>query len=600
MPVKRGYITGPSDLSLSLFKRKRTQRMTTVIIVIAFVLYLALYFTYGRKLEREVVVASDENEVPSERLFDGVDYVPARKEVLFGHHFASIAGAAPIIGPALAICWGWVPGLLWVWFGNIFIGAVHDYMALMASVRYDGKSIQFVATDLIGRRTGRAFYWIVFFVLILLIAAFAAIVGGMFVKTPTIAAAYLWKIVAALILGVLLYRARMDFVVATLIGIIMLCAAILLGSVKGLSLSYTAWMWIFFFYLIFASAIPVNVLLQPRDYLNSWLLYAGLGVGFIAAVFAARGFEIPAFSSFSPILLGGKPTPFWPAVPLIIACGSLSGFHALVASGTTSKQLAKETDGLLIGYGGMFAEGLLSTIVVVAIAGFGYTALQNAGVTVETLNAGNWGAMFTKASESVKLSKANLFVQSYSDMVGATWLSVIPARFIEILAGMWVASFAMTTLDTSNRLARYCLSEMALPLRDSAGRIYRVVTNRWVASIIPAALGVWLAASGNWLIMWGSFGAGCQLIASIALMTGAAFAAKILRSKFANAAIIPAWFLWVTVTSAILWFIIVVQPGAIAANPLTGWILTLILCVMLLSNFIFIWDFVRTRAYKVQ
>ncbi|MCF8105655.1 MAG: carbon starvation protein A, partial [Desulfohalobiaceae bacterium] len=258
--------------------------MTTLIIVVGFLLYMFFYFTYGKKLERDVVKASDSNEAPSKRIFDGVDYIPARREVLFGHHFASIAGAAPIIGPALAICWGWVPGLLWVWFGNIFIGAVHDYLALMASTRYDGKSIQFVATDLIGKRTGTAFYWIVFFLLILVVAAFAAIVGGMFVKTPEIASAYAWKILAALILGVLMYRAKMNFALATIIGIAMLIAAILLGSLQGISLSYISWMWIFFFYIIIAASIPVNVLLQPRDYLNSWLLYAGLILGFIAAI----------------------------------------------------------------------------------------------------------------------------------------------------------------------------------------------------------------------------------------------------------------------------------------------------------------------------
>jgi len=338
----------------------------------------------------------------------------------------------------------------------------------MSSVRYDGKSIQFVASDLIGKRTGTAFYWIVFFLLILVVAAFSAIVGGMFVKTPEIASAYAWKIVAGLILGVLLYRVKMNFGVATIIGIAMLIAAIWLGTVTPIKLSYITWMWVFFFYIIIAAAIPVNVLLQPRDYLNSWLLYFGLALGFIAAIFVFRGFEIPAFTSFSPVLMGGKPTPFWPAIPLIIACGSLSGFHSLVASGTTSKQLEKESDGLFIGYGAMFTEGFLSTIVIVSIAGFGYTALQNAGVTAETLNAGNWGAMFTKASASVKLSKANLFVQSYADMVNATWLGFIPTKFVKVIAGMWVASFAMTTLDTTNRLARYCLAEMAAPLKESA------------------------------------------------------------------------------------------------------------------------------------
>ncbi len=573
--------------------------MTALIIVIGLVIYLFFYFVYGKKLERDVVKASDDSEAPSKRIYDGVDFIPARREVLFGHHFASIAGAAPIIGPALAICWGWVPGLLWVWFGNIFIGAVHDYLALMASVRYDGRSIQFVASDLIGKKTGRGFYWLVFFLLILVVAAFAAIIGGMFVKTPEIASTYFLKIAAALILGVLMYRIRMNFFVATILGILMLIAAIWLGSLQGIELSYTTWMWIFFFYIIIAASIPVNILLQPRDYLNSWLLYAGLALGLLGAVFAFQGFEVPAFSNFSPVLLGGKATPFWPAIPLVIACGSLSGFHSLVASGTTSKQLTKESDGLFIGYGAMFTEGFLSTVVIVSIAGFGYTALQNAGVSTEQLNFDNWGAMFTKASASVGLSKANLFVQSYADMVNATWLSFMPVKIVKIVAGMWVASFAMTTLDTTNRLARYCLSEMALPLKDKATGFYNVLTNPWIASIIPAAIGIWLAGSGNWLVIWGSFGAANQLIASIALMSGAAYVAKKLKSHFANTAVIPAWILWVTVTAAILWFIIFVQPGAIADKPFTGWTVMIILCVMLVLNLMFFWDFIRSKAYKV-
>jgi len=577
--------------------------MTTLIIILGFLIYLILYFTYGKKLERDVVKASDDEKAPSERLYDGIDYIPARREVLLGHHFASIAGAAPIIGPALAICWGWAPALLWVWFGNIFIGAVHDYLALMASVRYDGKSIQFVATDLMGKRTGYAFYWIVFFLLILVVAAFAAIVGGMFVRTPAIASAYLLKIVAALILGVLMYRMKMNFGVATIIGIIMLAIAIWLGTLIPIKLSYMTWMWVFFFYIIIAAAIPVNVLLQPRDYLNSWLLYAGLLLGFLAAIFAFRGFEVPAFSSFSPVLLGGKPTPFWPAIPLVIACGSLSGFHSLVASGTSSKQLAKESDALTIGYGAMFLEGFLSTIVVVAIAGFGFTALKAAAEaqSVEfTLTAATWAESFTPVSAKLKLSAANLFVQSYADMVNATWLAFMPTQIVKVIAGMWVASFAMTTLDTTNRLARYCVAEMAAPFKDNATGLYNFLTNRWVASLIPAAIGIYLAASGNWLIIWGSFGAANQLIASIALMTGAGYVAKKLKSSFVNAAVIPAWILWVTVTAAILWFMIVVQPGAIAAKPGPGWTVMVILVIMFILNFVFIADFIKSKSYKVE
>ena len=575
--------------------------MTTIIVIIGFSIYLILYFTYGKKIERDVIGASDSIEAPSKRLYDGIDYIPARREVLFGHHFASIAGAAPIIGPALAMCWGWVPGLLWVWFGNIFIGAVHDYLALMASVRYDGKSIQFVASDLMGKRTGTAFYWIVFFLLILVVAAFGAVVGGMFVRIPSIASAYIFKIIAALILGVLMYRVKIQFSIATIIGIVMLIIAIWLGVKFPVSLSFNAWMLIFFFYIIIAAAIPVNVLLQPRDYLNSFLLYAGLAIGFIAAVFAFRGFEVPAFSTFAPILAGGKPTPFWPAIPLIIACGSLSGFHSLVASGTTSKQIEKESDGLFIGCGAMFTEGFLSTIVIVSIAGFGYTALKNAGAAMNvpiTLDAANWGAMFTKTAAAVKLAKANLFVQSYADMVAATWVGFIPAKFVKVLAGMWVASFAMTTLDTTNRLARYCLSEMAAPLKESATGLYNVLTNRWIASIIPAAIGIYLAWSKNFLIVWASFGAANQLIAAIALMTGAAFVAKKLKSNFSGVAVIPAWGLWITVTSAIVWFMAVVMPGNIAKNPGSGWTVMIILAIMLILNIVFIVDF--AKAYKKE
>ena len=573
--------------------------MTTLIVIIGLGLYLLLYFTYGKKIEKDVVQASNVNEAPSQRLFDGVDFVSARKEVLFGHHFASIAGAAPIIGPAVAMCWGWVPGLLWVWFGNAFIGAVHDYLSLMASVRYDGKSVQFVAADLMGKRTGRAFYWIVFFLLVLVVAAFGAIVGRIYTSTPAVASAYVFKIGAALILGVLLYRTKMSFAMSTVIGILMLIGALWLGPIFPITASYGTWMWVFFFYIVIAAAIPVNILLQPRDYLNSWLLYAGLALGLVAAVFVVRGFEVPAFSTFAPVLMGGKATPFWPAIPLIIACGSLSGFHSLVASGTTSKQIEKETDGLFIGYGAMFTEGFLSTIVIVSIAGFGYTALKNAGVDATALNFENWGAMFTKVSAKVRLSQANLFIQSYADMVAISWLSFIPTTYVKVLAGMWVSSFAMTTLDTTNRLARYCLTEMALPLKDSASGFYKLLTNRWIASVIPAAIGLWLAASGNWLIIWGSFGAANQLIASIALMTGAAYVAKRLGSSFANVAVIPAFLLWVTVTAALIWFIVIVQPGAIAANPGPGWSVMAITVIMFLLNFVFIYDFIKTKSYRV-
>lgn len=582
---------------------------TTVVIIIGFIIYVGLYFTYGKKIERDVVRASDDIKTPAQRLYDGVDYVPAHKAVLFGHHFSSIAGAGPLVGPALAICWGWLPGLLWVWFGNVLIGSVHDYLALMASVRYDGKSVQFVAKDLISKRTGTAFYWIVFFLLILVVAAFANIIGMMFVNTPAISGASIYMTIAGLILGVLIYRVKMNLPAATVIGIAMMSVAIWLGTEFPVKASYETWMVVLFLYIIVAAAIPVNVLLQPRDYMNSFLLYFGIAIGFIAAIFTFRGFEIPMVSSFSPILLGGKATPFWPAIPLVIACGSLSGFHSLVGSGTSSKQLAKESDGLFVGYGAMFTEGFLSTMIICAIGGFGYTAIQNAHaaqaaaalakdaaavVAPLALNMDNWGELYTRTTTALRLPPPTMIITCFSDMVNASFLSFLPVKIVKVIAGLWISAFALTTLDTTNRLARYCLVEMLQPLKDKAEGVYKVLTFRWTASVIPAAIGIYLAWSKQFTILWPSFSAANQLIAAIALMTGAAYVSKKMQSKFAIMAVVPAWLLWITVTAAIIWFMSVVMPGAIAKDPGPGWTVQIIMGIMLILNVLFIVDFTKS------
>ena len=571
--------------------------MTTLIVIIGLAAYVLLYLSYGRKLEKSVVKATNDNQAPSQRLFDGVDYVPAKTPVLFGHHFASIAGAAPIVGPVAAMAWGWVPGLLWVWFGNIFIGAVHDYLSLMASVRYDGRSIQFVASDVITKRTGTLFYWLVLFLLILVIAAFGAVLANMFVGNGSVPSAYLLKLVAALILGILLYRVKMNFTFATIIGIALLILAIIGGKMFPIEASKNTWFAIMFVYIIIASAIPVNVLLQPRDYLNSWLLYAGLAIGGIAALFSFGGFTAPAFTSFSPILSGGNPTPFWPVVPLIIACGSLSGFHSLVGSGTTSKQIEKESAGLPVGYGAMLTEGFLSTIVIISVAGFGLGLLQE---TSEVgITAANWGSNYTPAMTGA-FGAANMFTNSYAGLVDSTWLSFMPTGIVKLIAGMWVASFAMTTLDTTNRLGRYTISELLLPVKSKNEGTYNFLTNRWVASIIPAAIGIYLGWSGNFTILWPSFGSANQLIAAIALLTGTAWITKRLNTKNVNLALIPAYLLWITVTAAIIWFSAVVLPGTIAGNPVTGITVLIIEIAMLILNIIFIIDFLKTKNKPLE
>ncbi len=564
--------------------------MTAVIVIVGLVLYVLLYKVYGSKLAK-MVKASDANEAPSSRLRDDVDYVPAKASVLFGHHFASIAGAAPIIGPVLALAWGWMPALLWIWFGNIFIGAVHDYLAIISSVRYDGKSCQFVAADVIGARTSRIFYWLVFFMIILVISAFGAVVGGMYVSQPAVASSYVLKLVAALILGQLMYKVKMNFHLATAIGIVLLIFAIIGGTWMPIKLGWGAWMLIIGVYIVVASSVPVNILLQPRDYLNSWLLYFGLVIGLIAAVFSFSSFTAPAFTSFAPIISGGKPTPFWPAIVLIIACGSLSGFHALVGSGTTSKQVAKESDVMTIGYGSMLTEGFLSTIVLVSLAGFSFGILQEAGTGI-TLE--NWGMKYTSAMMG-NFPKASMFVESYAKMVGATFLNVIPVRFVKVIAGMWVASFAMTTLDTTNRLGRYAICEVCAPLKDSSSTLYNFLTNKWIASSIPALIGLLLAYTKSFTVLWPSFSTANQLIASITLFTSVAWLQKRLKVKKLNIVLVPAYLLWITVTAAILWFSVVVLPGTIAAKPFTGYTVMGIEVIMIVLNFIFFYDFLKTR-----
>ncbi len=561
---------------------------STVLLIGGLLIYFFLYKGYGGYL-RQRVVGEPQREVPSKRLYDGVDFVPANRYVLFGHHFASVAGAAPIIGPAIALAWGWLPALLWIWIGNIFIGAVHDYLSLMSSVRYDGHSVQWIAGRVIKRRTGYAFSWFIFFVLILVVAAFGAVLGKLYVKQPGVPTAYIFKIGSALLLGVLLYRVRMDFRAATLVGIGLLILSIVLGKQIPIHASYKAWLVVFFFYIIVASSIPVNILLQPRDYLNAWLLVGGLVIGGVAVVLSFKGLTVPATTVYSAPVVSGKPTPFWPVIPLIIACGSLSGFHSIVASGTTSKQISDEKDGLFIGYGGMLTEGFLSTLVVVVISAYGLSIVSPEKLQVLKAGGASFANNYIAAAKSVG-GPIGIFSKSYAEVTHT--VLKLPKDFMIILASMWVASFAMTTLDTTNRLARYTFTEILEPIRTSTPMAYRFLTNRWVASAVPALIGIGLAWSGAWTTIWPAFGGANQMLASIALMTAAAWAIRVQKVRGLNI-LVPALFLWITVTLAMLWYLFVAVPTFFQKSATQAVVLALMTIVMLCLNFLLIYDFFR-------
>ncbi|MEW6565313.1 MAG: carbon starvation protein A [Spirochaetota bacterium] len=558
--------------------------MSALIAIIALAIYFVFYFVYGRTIQSKLLKSQEAPDAPSKRLQDGVDYVPTNKFVLFGHHFASIAGAGPITGPAMAIAWGWLPGLLWIWFGNIFIGAIHDYLSLAASVRYDGRSVQFVAQDMVGKKAGTSFGWFVLFLCILVVAAFGDIVAGQFAADGRVFSAFFFFCVAAIIAGYIMYKSPLGMGWGSLIGVVLIIVAFWAGDMLPVTASKDVWFIVIFVYIVIASALPVNFLLQPRDYLNSFLLYFGLLVGGLAALFSFGAFDsAPMFTSFSAKVIGGQPSPFWPTVPLVIACGALSGFHALVASGTSSKQIASEKDALFVGYGAMLTEGFLSTIVVISIASFGDKAM------------GDWAAI-------LKTPALNRFVLAYGTMVSST-LPFFNASFMKLFAAVWVSSFALTTLDTTNRLGRYLVQEMALPLKDKAPALYGILENKWVASIIIAFIGIFLARSGGYTTLWPAFSGANQLIASIVMLTAAVWVKNKLNPKYTNVVLIPAIFLWVTVTVALVWYEIVIVPTYFVKmedtmKVITGSVVGTINVIMLILNFVMIVSFYKNFSGK--
>ena len=557
---------------------------SAVVILIAAAIYLGMYFTYGKALQNKVVRADPNRPTPAHRLYDGVDYVPAHPLVLYGHHFASIAGAGPIVGPAVAMAWGWLPGLLWVWFGNVFIGAVHDYLALMSSVRYDGRSVQWIAGKLMSKRTGIAFEFYILFALLLVLAAFMSVIATIFTKTPEAATASILFLISAVIVGYLMYKTSLHFAGATAVGILLLIISVWLGFKFPINASYHSWVLFLFVYIIIAASIPVWVLLQPRDYLNAYILWFGLLLGGVAFILiGGKGtFTAPAFTTWSANVVGGKPSPFWPTIPLVIACGSLSGFHSIVGSGTSSKQLDNELHGLMVGYGGMFTEGFLSTIVIASIAVYGLKVFQGMNIPVDV---NNWGTQY--AIQVVKHGlKVGIFAKSYAyglqDALG------IPFKTGAVFASLWVSAFALTTLDTATRLGRFAWQEVVGMFMDTKEGTGKLLANKWLASVVLAGLGVLLAWGNDWLVLWPAFSGMNQMLASIALMTAALWVTKVQRAgNWSWAVLIPALFLWITVTLALLWFLVVVVPGigavttkyAVAIITLTGLLLNFLLAI---------------------
>ncbi|MBW2576916.1 MAG: carbon starvation protein A, partial [Deltaproteobacteria bacterium] len=460
------------------------------------------YRFYARFLGRVIFKLSADEPVPARELEDGVDFVPTPKHVLWGHHFTSIAGAAPIVGPSIAVIWGWLPALIWVVVGTIFMGAVHDFSALVISLRHRGSSMGQIAGLVVSPRARTAFLVIISILIWVVLAVFAFIIGTLFVSNPGAIFPINVQIAVAIALGWLVRRRGVAILWPSLIGYGLLIAAILYGNRFAAAfpaigeVSVTAWVWILLLYSLVASVLPVWLLLQPRDYLNSHQLITGLGLLTLGLVVLHPTIQAPAINA-APT---GAP-PMLPFLFITIACGAISGFHGLVSSGTTSKQVGCMTDARAIGYGGMLGEGALGLLAVLAAtAGFA--------------SAGDWSTHYSSWGEASGLSaKLGAFVSGGGTFVAALGIPFEEAKnFIAVM----VIAFAATSLDTGARIQRLIIAELA----ESYG--VRPLTNRYIAGCVGIAaallLAVTQAGGKGGLILWPLFGTTNQLVASVTLL----------------------------------------------------------------------------------
>ena len=508
-----------------------------ILIGIGIVLLLCGYLFYGRWLAKQWGV-DPSNTTPAHELEDGDDYVPAKAPVLMGHHFSSIAGAGPINGPIQAAVFGWVPVMLWVVIGGIFFGAVHDFGAVFSSIRHKGQSLGEVIADSMGTTAKKLFITFSYLTLLLVVAAFASIVANTFKATyvdgvlDTAASAAnastamisILFIVIAIVFGFMVYRKNAGVGISTILGVVAIALCMVIGyNFHPIYLNGDVWMIIIGIYIAIASVTPVWILLQPRDYLSSFLLYGMMIIAIVGIFGAHPELEIPAFTGFVDSAehgVGNSLGTLFPALFITIACGAISGFHSLVGSGTTAKQLNNEKDALPIAYGGMLIECVLALISLCAV-GYIWAEYVPGGITTPTA----------------------VFATGISRMCATIPFLAGAESFIYSMLILAVSAFCLTSLDTATRLARYMFQEFWLKPGETeadATGVRKVLVNKYVSTLITVVLGVALGMTGYSKI-WALFGAANQLLAALGLMGVAAWLGKIGRNN--KMFIIPMFFM---------------------------------------------------------
>ncbi|NPA41292.1 MAG: carbon starvation protein A [Aquificae bacterium] len=476
------------------------------VIAFALLMYGVGFFFYSRYLSQKVFGLDDSRKTPAHELEDGVDYVPTNKWILLGHHFTSITGAGPIVGPAIAVIWGWVPALLWVVLGAVFIGAVHDFGALVTSIRHKGRSIGTILGEYAGERARVLFLLLILALAVLVNAVFAYVIALLFTKFPS-SVIPAWAIIPlALTFGYSVYKLRVNFLIPTVFFLALLYASMFLGKAYPVDISSLAgflglepimlWILILFTYTFFASSLPVWLLLQPRDFLNGLQVVILLFLIYIGALVANPTIVAPAVNP-SP---EGAP-PMFPFLFITIACGALSGFHALVSSGTSSKQLYRESDARTVGYLGFLGESSLAVAVILACT---------AGIAM--FSADRFAELYSSWAV-IKKSAVPAVVEGGANLISSLG---IPLDLGKTLIATLIVLFAATTMDTSVRIQRYILNEL--------GQIYSIkpLRNAWFASLVAVltSMALVLAKEGGkgGLVFWPVFGAANQLLAGLALL----------------------------------------------------------------------------------
>jgi carbon starvation protein len=499
------------------------------IIVFGVAWFIFAYFWYGKIIEKKVLKIDDKNLTPSNTVNDGIDYVPTKPAILFGHHFSSIAGAGPIVGPIIAFAlFGWLPAMIWILVGSVFMGAVHDYTSLVASLRSKGVSIVEISGTSVSKRAKVIFAVFVWLTLALVQAVFADLTAKTLTEDPHIAIPTIGIIFIALVFGYFVYRKGMNLVAGTIIGILAMFGLIVLGEFLPIHSSYDVWLIVAIVYSLIAATMPVWLLLQPRDYLSMYLLIIGLFIGVLGLTIENPTITAPAFISWT-----SSNGPLFPVLFITVACGAISGFHSLVSSGTSAKQLRKESDGRIVAFGSMLTEGLLALMVIVMISSV--LVWQPDPVLAQAGGDGVFQNLFGKSANIVFGYALGLSIDSFG----------IPLRIGMSFGILMLNAFILTTLDTSARLNRYVITE-------TLGKKYcGIFKNRYLATAASLILAYILCLFGGYKVIWPMFGASNQLIATLALFVVTAYFLGYKSAKWFT--LIPAIIMLIVTESALIY-----------------------------------------------